>query len=71
VPSAARRLTALEAQQLGATAKALPDGWVVHVEAPHGQLALVPARDIVWQVGTWFADKRIGACRRTPYRPAA
>ena len=70
VPSAARRLTRSEASELGETAKALPDGWLVTVEAPYGQLSIAPGSTAKEGVGLWFADKRIGACRRRPWRPA-
>jgi hypothetical protein len=41
-PSAARALSSFEAEQLAATARALPEDWVVVVEPPHGQLAITP-----------------------------
>jgi hypothetical protein len=35
---------ALEVSQLAATAEALPDGWIVQVTPPHGQLCILPRR---------------------------
>ena len=70
VPSAARRLSVLEAHELGETAMALPDGWVVTVEAPYGQLALVPAANVRWHTGCFVADRRSRRVTRLPWRPA-
>lgn len=33
-----------EVSQLAATAEALPDGWIVQVTPPHGQLCMLPRR---------------------------
>ena len=35
---------ALEVSQLAATAEALPDGWIVQVTPPAGQLCMLPRR---------------------------
>jgi hypothetical protein len=64
VPSAARRLQAFEVQQLADTARALPAGWVVAVEAPHGQLALLPRDGLHRQSLTWVADGEASKCYR-------
>jgi hypothetical protein len=70
VPSAARRLQRSEARELGETARALPDGWVVAIEAPYGQLAILPAPHVRHSVGCWVADKATSSCRRIAWRPA-
>jgi hypothetical protein len=41
-PSVARSLSALEATELADNARGLPEGWIVMVTPPHGQLAMLP-----------------------------
>lgn len=64
VPSAARRLQAFEVQQLAETARNLPAGWVVAIEAPYGQLALAPREGLHRQPLTWVADGEESKCYR-------
>lgn len=42
VPSAARGLNEREVADLAAIARALPAGWVVQVQPPRGQVAILP-----------------------------
>ena len=69
VPSAARRLSAFEAQQLGATASNLPSDWLLTVEAPYGQLAISPRDEARLHVRCWVADPRTRTCRRAKSAP--
>lgn len=44
-PSVARALSDLEAECLAAIALALPASWVVQVEPPYGQVAIMPVTE--------------------------
>lgn len=44
-PSVARALSDLEKECLAAIALALPASWVVTIEPPHGQVAIVPVAE--------------------------
>lgn len=59
VPSAARRLSAVEAAQLGAIAEALGPGFVLVVTAPHGQLEIVATTEPL-PLGTVFVADPVG-----------
>lgn len=59
--SAARLLSVEDVTQLGAIAEVLPATWVVAVEAPHGQVAILPRSSVRAQVATWVVD---GAARK-------
>jgi hypothetical protein len=71
VPSAARRLTELEAAQVATTARGLPPGWVVAVEAPHGQLSLKLRGDVPRSALCWVADAELGTIYRLGWLDAS
>lgn len=56
VPSAARPLSALEAAQLASVARELPDGWILQIEAPYGQVAITPRDEAPYHVRCWVSD---------------
>lgn len=67
-PSVARSLDAGEVSELAATAKALPDGWVVAVLPPHGQLTITPREQLRAYHRCHVADSALGVVYRADYR---
>lgn len=57
-----------EAEALAAIALSLPDGWVVCILAPEGQVAIGPADELPYHTRCWCADRRSRRIRRQPVR---
>lgn len=60
---AGARPSKFEAAQLGETALALPDGWIVQIE-PNGQLAITPGVNAPYYTAAWYADPKLRCVRR-------
>lgn len=63
-PSVARSLDAGEAADLVELARALPDGWVVMVTPPHGQLVMLPRRYAHAHHRCYVADRELACVYR-------
>lgn len=59
-----------EVESLAAIALALPDGWIVAVLAPSGQVAIGPEGELPYHVRCWRADPRTRRIRRGVHRAA-
>jgi hypothetical protein len=57
--------------QLRDTALGLPPGWVVAIEPPYGQLAIVPRERHRRHATCWIIDGEKRRAYRTPWLPAA
>ena len=57
-----------EVEALAAIALALPEGWIVAVLAPNGQVAIGPDNEVPYHVRCWQADGRVRRIRRQPLR---
>ena len=57
-----------EVEALAAIALALPEGWIVAVLAPNGQVAIGPDNEVPYHVRCWQADGRTRRIRRQPLR---
>jgi hypothetical protein len=68
VSSVARLLSTHDAEQLAATARCLPPGWVVAVSPPHGQLTIRPRAHVDADHRTWVADGSLGVIYRIDAR---
>jgi len=53
-----------EALELAATARALPDGWIVMVTPPHGQLVMLPRRYAHAHHRCWVSDGELACTYR-------
>jgi hypothetical protein len=69
--SVASTLLPEEVEALAAIALALPDGWIVAVLAPDGQLAIGPENEIPYHTRCWSASPATRRIRRRPWRPVA
>lgn len=63
-PSAARALSDLETDDLRATALALPDGWVVALIPPYGQVVIEPRANRHRYHRCWVGDRVLGRLYR-------
>lgn len=63
-PSVARSLKPSEALELAATAQGLPDGWIVQVTPPHGQLVMLPRRYAFAHHRCWVSDRELACTYR-------
>jgi hypothetical protein len=67
-PSAARSLSALEADQIIATARGLPPSWCVQILAPHGQISICPLPERAVHTYCWVASRSLGRVARETWR---
>ncbi len=70
VASVASVLLPEEIEALATIALALPDGWVVAILAPHGQVAIAPDAEMPYHTRCWQADRRRRTVRKQPFRLA-
>lgn len=63
-PSVARALTGSEADQIIATARAIPLSWVLTIEPPYGQLSLSPIAERPVRHRCFIASPSWGSIRR-------
>lgn len=57
-----------EIEALATLALALPDGWIVAILAPNGQVAMGPDSEIPYHTRCWEADPLRRRIRRRPLR---
>lgn len=62
-------LSALEREDIAAVALALPEGWIVQLEPPHGQMAITPRVGAPQYVACWSADRESRRMTRHRLRP--
>jgi len=63
-PSVARSLDAVEVESLVELARGLPDGWIVMVTPPHGQLVMLPRRYAYAYHRCYVADRELSRVYR-------
>lgn len=63
-PSVARALSRSDVADLAAIANGLPESWVVTIEPPHGQLAIVPIAQRRRYHRAYVASRKLGRIYR-------